>query len=756
MSNKKKKVTAVAAIATAAALLLGGTFAWQSISQTALNETDDIINPGGRLHDDFDGSNKDVYVENFADNPIFARIRLDEYFEITMNKNTPAEATEVITTGATKGDTDTYLTHYFDQENLTDTYWEWATGGSTTYMPTFNKNKDSLKADINGTYDMDFDDYVAYTDGETKIDNAVYDADSNSVEDENVTTVEETHYATTTINGDLMSMQEWIDAGSTAGDYWVYDTDGWVYWANAIQPNTATGLLLDGISLKDKMDDSYYYAINVTAQFVTADDVGKDDNTGFYDTTAGTVPSADAENLLRAIGVDMGEEPTTEPITEPLPTGDTVYSVYTTNADGDYDMILFSSADNITKAQAAAIAGISEDAVAFYSDMNMTFSNGEELTIDEDKAMSIIENNMKVSSVSFANEVKPTNMNYYFGFVGENVSKAPTFDFTNLDTSSVTSMESTFGNCTATELDVSSFDTSNVTNMSSMFSKMKEMTSLTLGDNWDTSKVTDMNNMFRYCQKLTEFDLSDFDTSKVTDMSGMFHYCDGLTDLNVSSFNTSNVTDMNRMFADCKNLTSLNLTSFDTSKVTDMSYLFGGAGKISDLDLSSFDTSNVTNMSNMFNCCEGLTDLDVASFNTSKATDMSDMFANCKNLISLNLTSLDTSGVTNMSMMFANCKNLTSLDLTSFDTSRVTDMYYMFSEMSNLTSITLGNQWETASVTTMRGMFYSTKNLSLDCSEWDISIVGDYEYFDEYEDYSSGSLEYKDIEGIIEPAWLNE
>ncbi len=323
MSNKKKKVTAVAAIATAAALLLGGTFAWQSISQTALNETDDIINPGGRLHDDFDGSNKDVYVENFADNPIFARIRLDEYFEITMNKNTPAEATEVITTGATKGDTDTYLTHYFDQENLTDTYWEWATGGSTTYMPTFNKNKDSLQADINGTYDMDFDDYVAYTDGETKIDNAVYDADSNSVEDENVTTVEETHYATTTINGDLMSMQEWIDAGSTAGDYWVYDTDGWVYWANAIQPNTATGLLLDGISLKDKMDDSYYYAINVTAQFVTADDVGKDDNTGFYDTTAGTAPSADAENLLRAIGVDMGEETVVTPVSYSIDITDT-------------------------------------------------------------------------------------------------------------------------------------------------------------------------------------------------------------------------------------------------------------------------------------------------------------------------------------------------------------------------------------------------------------------------------------------------
>ena len=76
MANKKKIATSVAAVAMAATMLLGGTFAWQSISQTALNEASDIVNPGGRLHDDFDGTNKDVYVENFADDPIYARVRL--------------------------------------------------------------------------------------------------------------------------------------------------------------------------------------------------------------------------------------------------------------------------------------------------------------------------------------------------------------------------------------------------------------------------------------------------------------------------------------------------------------------------------------------------------------------------------------------------------------------------------------------------------------------------------------------------------
>lgn len=37
MANSKKKLTSAVAVVTAAALLLGGTFAWQSISQEALN-----------------------------------------------------------------------------------------------------------------------------------------------------------------------------------------------------------------------------------------------------------------------------------------------------------------------------------------------------------------------------------------------------------------------------------------------------------------------------------------------------------------------------------------------------------------------------------------------------------------------------------------------------------------------------------------------------------------------------------------------
>ena len=58
-TQKRKVISAVTAVVVSAAILLTGTFAWQSISQVALNEKTGAVNPGARLHDDFDGTNKD-------------------------------------------------------------------------------------------------------------------------------------------------------------------------------------------------------------------------------------------------------------------------------------------------------------------------------------------------------------------------------------------------------------------------------------------------------------------------------------------------------------------------------------------------------------------------------------------------------------------------------------------------------------------------------------------------------------------------
>ena len=332
-AKKKKLTSSIIAVALCVLLLLTGTFAWQSISQTALNEAAGAVNPGGRLHDDFNGTNKDVYVENYTKPgegvPIFARVRLDEYMEIgdgaglkTGDAGHESKAATSVVGGANINDVSTWKTHIPGAGDDTfHEYFEWDMGGSTIYMPTFNMNADSLKADINGTYegttpddDIHYDDYHAYTLNETKIDDEVYDIDEDTedeaqpVEDTDIDTVaDQTHTAKNTLTSQVMTMEEWIEAGSNPGAYWVYDTDGWAYWAQAIEPGTATGLLLDGISqIKDTGDD-WYYGINVVGQFATMGDWGSaDDNDGFFGPTAGEAPTDNALFLLnQAAGRDL-------------------------------------------------------------------------------------------------------------------------------------------------------------------------------------------------------------------------------------------------------------------------------------------------------------------------------------------------------------------------------------------------------------------------------------------------------------------
>ena len=304
-SKRKKQVSAVFAAVLVVVIALTGTYAWRSISQTALNEAASGGNPGGRLHDDFNGSNKDIYVENFGDIPIFARIQLREYMETGkdagINKDDPNRDATPVLAGTDINDISTWTVHTPGDPHASfhNEYWKWTLGGETVFMPTFNKNKDSLAADINGTFagpdgdpatDNDrYGDYVNYTLGEQKTGSAVYDADADeedegeaAVEGVDIETREETHTAKATQNATVLSMAEWKAQGAPRGKYWVYDTDGWAYWAEAIQPGEATGMLLDGIELQKNLTD-WYYAIKVTAQFATADDLGsKTDSDGFF------------------------------------------------------------------------------------------------------------------------------------------------------------------------------------------------------------------------------------------------------------------------------------------------------------------------------------------------------------------------------------------------------------------------------------------------------------------------------------------
>lgn len=303
---KLKKKPAIMIATLVSMLFVTGTFAWHSVNQSAKNEVKGQgTNPGGRLHDDFNGSNKDVYVENFGNEPIFARVRIDEYFEKEVNG-----AMTPVVANTSKDDVTTWIPHIPGVNALENCnhefhdYFHWTLGGSTVYMPTFNMNKDSIKAEINGTMDGKFgepyDDYQTYTEGQVVSGTETWDADDNNVEDNGITQVAADHTAVKTAEANVVRMRDW---DGQLSDTWVIDDDGWAYYAKPIMPKTATGLLLSGIEQKHSLTSPWYYGMNVIAQFATAGDWGEVDGTGFFDESVNGIqrPSAEAMKLLNKV-----------------------------------------------------------------------------------------------------------------------------------------------------------------------------------------------------------------------------------------------------------------------------------------------------------------------------------------------------------------------------------------------------------------------------------------------------------------------
>ncbi len=337
MQRKTKKIlAATGAITIAATLVFGSTLAWQSVNQVASNKNGGITNPGGRLHDDFDGQNKDVYVENFGDSKIAIRIQIREFLETGRdagkakgNSRTPVDP------GADFQKPEKWPVHVpVDKKDATlcknnfHKHIGYQFGGQTIFLPTFNMNKDSLAPEINGTWEgksgTPYDDYVKYETADVGHEGTeYYDADSNTDDEGKATGKKgnggelgvnytektgQTHNTKQTLEGEVITMDTWLagaDQGGKdkkPGNYWVYDKDGWAYWANPLAPQEATGLLLNGVQVVSEPADDYYFAIDVIAQMTTLGDLGENYKDGFWDPKYGTAPSKDAQTLLKAMG----------------------------------------------------------------------------------------------------------------------------------------------------------------------------------------------------------------------------------------------------------------------------------------------------------------------------------------------------------------------------------------------------------------------------------------------------------------------
>ena len=335
-------------------------------------------------------------------------------------------------------------------------------------------------------------------------------------------------------------------------------------------------------------------------------------------------------------------------------------------------------------------------------------------------------------------------------------------DFSSIDTSHVTNMDSTFDGAYSTSpVELRRLDTSNVTDMYRMFanSNIKDLNVKSL----DTSKATTISGMFENI-KNNNIDVSRFDLSNVESMFGVFENTN-LDTLDLSNWDVSNVKyngylfsgakintlimgdwnsknaeDFSQMFArseignlslnyiDCSNaknmymmydgvnLDNLNLNIFRNLNKLEKTYSMFEFANIGNLVIDGIDLSTVTNAKYMFSR-SNIGNLRLANISFDSATDLTSMFSNAT-IGNLTLENVDTSNVTSMVSMFSQFTT-NSLDLSELDTANVTNMNYMF-YFSNINDLNLSN-FNTLNVNKMQWMFDGANIPTLDLSSFSLN-----------------------------------
>ncbi|MDR1560233.1 MAG: hypothetical protein LBS84_11175 [Clostridiales bacterium] len=259
----------ILAVSAFIAFIITGTYAWIQlstqayISRTGLGGINNGL-AGGTLHNDYLENDEinDIYVENWGERLIYARIRLREYMEIGegVGKDGSENKSRPIVDGSDRDNPETWSIHIPCTDGTPEicelshsdafgfhTYWSWEMGGQKYYYPVGDENRS--KADPSG---------------------ATY-IDSGSPSNLNAQSPNSPFGkpVSQTLNAGVLTMRQWLDMGRPVGEYWVIDTDGWAYWADAIRPGTATGLLLHSTTLISEMTSDYHYKIYVEPQMTT-------------------------------------------------------------------------------------------------------------------------------------------------------------------------------------------------------------------------------------------------------------------------------------------------------------------------------------------------------------------------------------------------------------------------------------------------------------------------------------------------------
>ncbi|MFK4970777.1 hypothetical protein [Lactococcus garvieae] len=307
--EKKRKLRNIAILSLLG--LIGGTMAFQAFNQQAINDRENTVqvNVGGRVHDYYnrDTENKDVFVENYGERPIMARIRLSEFLEYQRGD----EDFTPLVPGSERDNLATWITWIPSENNINQRA---DTGNSSAfnryaqltfgwtrpapegeeapdapwYMPTFNHDNLDLRTAASG-HARDYIAGAGATDGAT--DGTTHPGDGTDAYWSSGDTFDNSAgiWPGATLENEAaqnlrqqrapMTIEQWSNLlpYQQIGDFWVVDhTTGWAYWASLLEPGKASSYLLDAAELTEAIEDtvfngSYYYGIHVDSQLISPD-----------------------------------------------------------------------------------------------------------------------------------------------------------------------------------------------------------------------------------------------------------------------------------------------------------------------------------------------------------------------------------------------------------------------------------------------------------------------------------------------------
>lgn len=302
--KKKRRHLRNIALLVLLLLVVVGTYAFQAFNPRAINDRENRqdIGTGGRVHDYYnrDTENKDVFVENYGDRPIMARIRLSEFLETksdgeaaftplvpgTVRENVESWTTWIPTADNINVRANVNGSNAFNRYSTLTLGWSRSGQVAPWYMPSFNHDSDDLRTAAAG-HARDWIEGDGATDGVT--DGTTHPGDgtdaywSSGDTFDNSTGIWPGQEIVQEVAQNLpqgrppMTIEQWdeLEDYQKIGDFWVIDHQtGWAYWASLIEAGNATSYLLDAAEMTSAIDETvsngyYYYGIHVDSQLIS-------------------------------------------------------------------------------------------------------------------------------------------------------------------------------------------------------------------------------------------------------------------------------------------------------------------------------------------------------------------------------------------------------------------------------------------------------------------------------------------------------